>query len=126
MSFEYCVNCHCNERRGVYKCNSCGKIFCTSCADNGWSDDLIACPDCHSKEPSYIGSIEGDNSEIGAYSECKNCGCNDRVGIYKCRDCNTFFCSSCAVDGWSDDLIKCPHCYAREPLYQGSVSPRYS
>ena len=60
MSYHACCpNCNANDASwGIYKCNKCGKIFCSQCAVDGWSDDLRKCPECRSDWLSSIGMVD--------------------------------------------------------------------
>lgn len=60
---------------------------------------------------------------MAKYSSCPNCGDSPSsyggyFTTYKCKDCNTEFCSSCAAGGFS---TKCPDCGSKNYKKTGYV-----
>jgi DNA-directed RNA polymerase subunit RPC12/RpoP len=62
--FKECPNCGNTENANIYRCNKCGRVFCSACgkASTSMLNWITAkghsrCPFCNSNETTQIGSI---------------------------------------------------------------------
>ena len=64
--YDRCPNCGNKGEANIYRCNKCGKVFCSDCGKTSLSlfNWLVGrgggrCPVCNSDDNSHLGSIGG-------------------------------------------------------------------